>query len=150
MVLAIAPWENGTPTFLPVLPFISSISSLGVRQLTTGGRSSSPAKGQGGRHVLSPRGSRLCYPLQEAAWHLQLPLGDSRLEGGAGLRGTWMPSTTFFFATPRGLWDLSSSTRDRTCIPFSGSTVLNTGPPGKSHGTTFKVLNFWGPWQPGA
>lgn len=97
MVLAIAPWENGTPTFLPVLPFISSISSLGVRQLTTGGRSSSPAEGQGGRHVLSPRGSPLCYPLQEAAWHLQLPLGDSRLEGGAGLRGTWMPSTTFFF-----------------------------------------------------
>ena len=101
MVLAIAPWESGTPTFLPALPFISSISSFGVRQLTTGGRSSSPAEGQGGRHVLSPRGSPPCYPLQEAACHLQLPLGDSRLEGGARLRGTWMPSMTFFCHTKR-------------------------------------------------
>ena len=32
-----------------------------------------------------------------------------------------------------GMWDLSSPTKDRTCIPCIGSEVLTTGPPGKSH-----------------
>ena len=31
-----------------------------------------------------------------------------------------------------GMWDLSSPTKDRTCIPCIGSEVLTTGPPGKS------------------
>ena len=28
----------------------------------------------------------------------------------------------FFLATPHGMWDLSSLTRDQTCAPCSGST----------------------------
>ena len=43
----------------------------------------------------------------------------------------------FFLAAPHGMWDLSSQTRDRTRAPCSGSTVLTTGPPGKS-----PMLNF--------
>ena len=40
----------------------------------------------------------------------------------------------FFFFWPHSMWDLSSLTRDQTCIPCSGSKhgVLTTGPPGKS------------------
>ena len=33
---------------------------------------------------------------------------------------------------PSGVWDLSSVTRDRTCIPCIRSKILTTGPPGKS------------------
>ena len=33
---------------------------------------------------------------------------------------------------PSGMWDLSSMTRDRTCIPCIRSKILTTGPPGKS------------------
>ena len=35
-------------------------------------------------------------------------------------------------AAPRGTWDLSSVARDQTCTSCIGSTVLTTGPPGKS------------------
>ena len=38
----------------------------------------------------------------------------------------------FFLATPHGLWDLSSPTRDQTCNPWVGSVVLTVAPPGKS------------------
>ena len=34
---------------------------------------------------------------------------------------------------PRGMWDLSSLTRDQTHAPGIGRRSLNTGPPGKSH-----------------
>ena len=37
------------------------------------------------------------------------------------------------FTGPCGMRDLSSQTRDRTQAPCSGSTILTTGPPGKSH-----------------
>ena len=37
-----------------------------------------------------------------------------------------------FLATPHGMWDLSSPTRDRTHDPCIGSRVLTTGPVGKS------------------
>ena len=37
------------------------------------------------------------------------------------------------FTGPCGMRDLSSQTRDRTHAPCSGSTILTTGPPGKSH-----------------
>ena len=44
----------------------------------------------------------------------------------------------FFLAAPQGLWDLSSSTRDRTWAssshpPQGVCQVLTTGPPGDSH-----------------
>ena len=42
----------------------------------------------------------------------------------------FQPLEFFFFAAPLSLWDLSSATRDQD--PCSGSTVLTTGPPGKS------------------
>lgn len=32
-----------------------------------------------------------------------------------------MPRLPFSLAAPRGMWDLSSTTRDRTCAPCSGS-----------------------------
>lgn len=35
----------------------------------------------------------------------------------------------FFFASPHGLWDLGSLTKDWTWAPCSGSTVITTGPP---------------------
>ena len=38
----------------------------------------------------------------------------------------------FFFASPNGMQDLSSLTRDWTCAPCIGSTVLTTELPGKS------------------
>ena len=45
----------------------------------------------------------------------------------------------FFLAMPRSMWDLSSPTRDRTRDPCNESTVLTTGPPGKSQdGYNFK------------
>ena len=37
-----------------------------------------------------------------------------------------------FLAALHGMWDFSSPTRDRTHTPYSGSTVLTTGPPGDS------------------
>lgn len=37
-------------------------------------------------------------------------------------------------AIPSGTWSLSSLSRDRLYTPCSGSAVLVTGPPGKSHG----------------
>ena len=37
-----------------------------------------------------------------------------------------------FLAALHGMWDLSFPTRDRTLTPYSGSTVLTTGPPGDS------------------
>ena len=37
----------------------------------------------------------------------------------------------FFFATPGGIQDINSPTRDQTCMPCSGSRVLTTEPPGK-------------------
>ena len=40
--------------------------------------------------------------------------------------------SVFDFASLCGIWDLSSHTRDRTCAPCSGSTVLTAGQPGKS------------------
>ena len=40
--------------------------------------------------------------------------------------------SVFYFASLCGIWDLSSHTRDRTCAPCSGSTVLTAGQPGKS------------------
>ena len=33
---------------------------------------------------------------------------------------------------PRGMWDLSSLTRDQTCPPALEGKVLTIGPPGKS------------------
>ena len=39
-----------------------------------------------------------------------------------------------------GMWDLSSTTRDWTCVPCSGSTVLTTGPPGKPKDTSNFVV----------
>ena len=39
---------------------------------------------------------------------------------------------------PRGLWDLSSLAKDHTSILRGGSTVLTTGPPGKSL-PTFRI-----------
>ena len=38
----------------------------------------------------------------------------------------------YFLATPHGMWDLGSLTRDQTHGPYKGSTVLTTGPPRKS------------------
>ena len=43
----------------------------------------------------------------------------------------------YFLAAPRGMWNLSSPTRDGTRAPCSGSAVLTTGPPGKSRQTLF-------------
>ena len=41
--------------------------------------------------------------------------------------------TPFFLAALRGLWDLSSPTRDRTRAPLQWKRgVLTTGPPGNS------------------
>ena len=37
-----------------------------------------------------------------------------------------------FLAAPRGTWDLGSVARDQTCTSCTGSTVVTTGPPGKS------------------
>ena len=45
---------------------------------------------------------------------------------------TILPPTPHFFATERGIRDLSSLSRDQTCVPCTGSTVLTTRPPGKS------------------
>ena len=44
----------------------------------------------------------------------------------------------FWFLGPKGMWNLSSLSRNQTCTPALKSKVLTTGPPGKSH---FKVLN---------
>ena len=41
-------------------------------------------------------------------------------------------SSSFVFAMPHGMQDLSSPTRDWTHVPCSGSTVLTTWPPRKS------------------
>ena len=41
-------------------------------------------------------------------------------------------SSFIFLAASRGMWDLSSLPRDQTCTSCTGSTVLTTGPPGKS------------------
>ena len=38
---------------------------------------------------------------------------------------------SFLLAAPPGMWHLSSLTRDWTRVPWSGSAVLTTGPPGK-------------------
>ena len=46
----------------------------------------------------------------------------------------------FFLALPRGMWDLSSPTRDETRAPCSGSAESTTGPPGKSQ--YFPWFNF--------
>ena len=46
------------------------------------------------------------------------------------LRACWI--LFFFLAVPCTIRDLSSLTRDQTCDPCSGSTVLTTGSPGKS------------------
>lgn len=40
---------------------------------------------------------------------------------------------SFFLAVPRGIWDLSSQTRDGTHAPCAGSAKSTTGLPGKSH-----------------
>ena len=50
------------------------------------------------------------------------------LSGGSGRE-----NIIFFFFWPHSMWDLSSLTRDQTCILCSGSKrrVLTTGPPGK-------------------
>ena len=45
---------------------------------------------------------------------------------------SWLRFHFFFLATPHGMWDLSSPTRDQTCNPFIGNVVLTVGPPGKS------------------
>ena len=68
-----------------------------------------------------------------------------------------------FLATPYGMWDLSSPTRDRTCMPCTGNRILTTGLPGKSplflkklifkfllkknmaHVMSFHVILAWGP-----
>ena len=47
----------------------------------------------------------------------------------------------FLFATLQGMWNLSSQTRDRTYIPCIGSTVLSTGPSGKSQ--EMVILYTW-------
>ena len=39
---------------------------------------------------------------------------------------------SLFLAAPHSMQDLSFPSRDRTCVPCSRSTVLTTGPPGKS------------------
>ena len=39
----------------------------------------------------------------------------------------------FCFFLPRGMWDLSSPTKDRTHIPYLEGKVLTTGPSGKSY-----------------
>ena len=41
-------------------------------------------------------------------------------------------SSYLFFGLIHSMQDLSSLTRNQTCVPCSGSTVLTTGPPGKS------------------
>lgn len=46
----------------------------------------------------------------------------------------------FFWATLHDMWDLSSPTRNRTCAPCSGSTVLTTGLPGKAPPYFFKLV----------
>ena len=46
---------------------------------------------------------------------------------------------------PQGMWDLSYLTRDRTCASCSGSSVLTSWPPGKSHPLT--LVCPWLPWQ---
>ena len=38
----------------------------------------------------------------------------------------------YFLAASRGMWALSSLPRDPACTSCTGSTVLTTGPPGKS------------------
>ena len=54
-----------------------------------------------------------------------------------------MPIAFFFFlATPLGLWDLSSPTRDQTWILCSESMEsLNTGPPGNSMPVSFLMTS---------
>ena len=47
----------------------------------------------------------------------------------------------FLFATLQGTWNLSSQTRDWTYIPCIGSTVLSTGPSGKSQ--EMVILYTW-------
>ena len=41
---------------------------------------------------------------------------------------------------PRGMWDLSSPTRDQTVSPELEGQVLTTGPPGKSQNLWIFVL----------
>ena len=51
----------------------------------------------------------------------------------AGLNSSFYLAAIFFFlATRYGMQDLSSPTRDQTHALSSESTVLTTGPPGKS------------------
>ena len=40
-------------------------------------------------------------------------------------------ASVFFVFWPRGMWDLSSPTRDWTCTPAVKGEILTTGPPGK-------------------
>ena len=56
-------------------------------------------------------------------------------------------------ATPHGMWDLSSPTRDHTHAPCIGSTVLPTGPTGQSLVFLLEVmiavvLHCWAPPVP--
>ena len=45
---------------------------------------------------------------------------------------------------PRSMWDLSSLTRDRTCVPCIGRRILyHTGPPGKSLFPVLKDRRIW-------
>ena len=44
-------------------------------------------------------------------------------------------------ATSCGMWDLSLLTRNGTCTPCSGCSVLTTGAPGKSHDTFFQCFS---------
>ena len=56
------------------------------------------------------------------------------------VRNKFLKIFLFFLAIPRGMWDLGSQTRNRTCSLCTGSTVLTTGPPGKSF---LKIFFQW-------
>ena len=49
----------------------------------------------------------------------------------------------FFPVTPRGMWDLSSLTRDRTHAPCIGSAVLTTGSPWTSREICSQAATEW-------
>ena len=87
----------------------------------------------------------LVYWPQNGTWREKSPIHSSFCcccfrvfflgEGGRCLSLYW----------PQGMWDLSSLTRDRTCASCSGSSVLTSWLPGKSHPLT--LVCPWWPWQ---
>ena len=59
---------------------------------------------------------------------------------------TYLLSYLFILATPCGMWDLSSPTRNQIHAPCNGSPVLTTGPPGNPpKGVSASILEgAWG------